>query len=206
MLVGPGRESFDVRLVNEQAYSKWIRGYRGALWSILALLVATLAYSALYLSGRAIFSRDPVIVALAAILVIFGGGGLLVILLAYVLRVTYRPGGRAILVDSSGLRLEFSNGAPVQLNWQSGRFTLRISSVRTPSPGPGLADRMQIAIQSIRHPHFELTKEAYAAVVHAAYVAGLKVERVTTDLPGGLKWERTWVRRVKRGPAEALPA
>ncbi len=191
----PQGESFDVTSVNDRAHAKWIRGYRVALWFVLILISATVAFGVLRLSASPAPSPYPESLVVTTLGVLVLGLASVLGLLAYSLRVLYRPGACAVSIGTSGIQLHFRNGAPVNLRWDSSKFHLRISSVKAPGPAP--TKDTQIAIQSLRYPHFELTTEAFEAVIHAASIAGMNVERSTAQLPGGREWERTWIRRAR---------
>jgi hypothetical protein len=190
---------FDIASVNNAAYRQWIRSYRYLLSSLLIVLVGFECFFALILArltaGLHSVSATDVPYVISAMVVVGGLCGLL----AYAVSWMYRPGARSILVTAEGLTVAFNRGRPFELRWTNPRFRLRIS--RTAAPGNaevGASGETQIAIQSARHPHIELTGPALSCILDAARARNLEVNELSVSLSQARSWDRIFVRSPPR--------
>ena len=179
---------FDVEQQNAAAFQKWLRTYRYmVIVAFVSTLILTLVVASLVLGvfGAAIHVPSKNIGPAALILVILTAS---TCFSAYALFVLYRAGGTAVVVSSRSLNLEFSAGSSVVLPWQKRGLNVRISEVGSVDPMSGKDHFIQAAIQDIRHPHFELSQEAVAAIVGVAQSSGLEVTDSRVLMPQNQYW------------------
>jgi hypothetical protein len=111
-------------------------------------------------------------------------------IIAYAAFWLYRPGARYLLLNSRGLTLEYADGHAIERKWSSPGFRLRISAAGTLDSSSAEVRLIQIAIQSVRLPHFELSEGALSAIVSCATAQNLEVRKWRVPLLGGKVWER----------------
>ena len=184
---------FDVSQENEHAYHEWIRNYRLLLSFALVLLVGLDILFALALVGSPhLRAHVPVgdywIVASWYAMAVFLG-----CLMAYGVFWLYRPGARCVEVTFQEIRLEYADGRSLAWQWASPNFRLRISATGSVDSRSNQPKLLQMAIQSLHHPHFELNEGALSAILSTARANNLDIRTNRTPWPGNGFWDRIFI-------------
>jgi cytochrome c biogenesis protein CcdA len=188
----PGR--FDVSKENKAAWDDWVRTYRLMLLVGLVAISGVWVFFGLALAGLSTYHAHVppqqywiVLCILASILILIG-------LMVYAVLWMYRPGATWVAVSPEGLVLEFRGGRRIERRWLTQGFRLRISAVGSVDAISGKTKLNQVAVQSLRFPHFELSEDALSAIVAGAEARNLEVQRFHTALAGDLFWDRIIIR------------
>jgi hypothetical protein len=190
--------TFDVSKENRSAYLQWLRTYRLILaLSLGGCAALAVAFSFLLVGALTphpiLRSGDTLAAALASAVL-----SALAVLLFYMLVRVYRAGGQALIVGDNAVRMVFTSGRYREVKWDVRGFRLRISAVGNVDPTSGRSVLTQLAIQDLRHPHFELTAAAMMAMLAEAKAHNLVIDQRRLALKSDRYWEVTLISSPRR--------
>jgi hypothetical protein len=133
-----------------------------------ALFFAVMGSVSLYLAP----SGSTDLASLAQSIFLFGLGALMILL---ALRV--RDGARRLIVDSTGVRLEFSNGKVESHRWADPKFLLRGRCTRGPIDGPREPARWSVWSRAGLYQETWLPPGAFEELVATSREFGLRLTR-----------------------------